>query len=419
MPVPDLRYVTRVLTRTIQEYVRTSPIWGSSTAPTVSSRPPDQAADADLSLFLYHVARDPSLTSILPPSPETAPHFAPLGLILSYQLTAHPQGDDDAAAEGAQIALSAAMMGLQEFSVIGPGSRPGGVDVFGDIGVTDSNVRFNVTMQPVSRAEAVGFWTPGDSAPRLAAYYQVSAQIEPPPVTRIGPRVLSYGVGVFGTGEPRLYASEARLDLPRADGGVEAVVLRPAEVPYGGRVTFVGGNLGGDRVALVIEADGWDDPVTVGAEWAVQVRNGEISASPSPSAEGRDVPPGMYRGKALVIRNFTDETGALHEVEFVSNPMAFFVTPAADALSGPAGGIFTITGRGFAPPGGQPGDAALTIFGQPLTLGAGANPAAGEFVVDGDTQIRFSASATLPTGQPLPVRVLIRGASAPPLWVTL
>lgn len=419
MPVPDLRYVTRVLTRTIREYVRTSPIWVPNAAPVVSSRSPDVASDAELSLFLYHVARDPALTSVLPTMPETAPQFAPMGLILSYQLTAHPQGDDDGAAEDAQIALSAAMLALQEHAILGPDARPGGVDVFGAVGVTDPNVRFNITMQQVSQAEAIGFWNPGDNAPRLAVYYQVAAQLEPQPVTRIGPRVLSFAAGVFAGGEPRLYAAEARLDLLRPDGTTGRTVLSPAEVPYGGRLSLIGGNLVGDGVALRVEADGWDAPATVAAEWAVQVRDGEIVAQPAPFADGVPVPPGLYRARAVVTRSFTGGDGAERVVEFLSNPMAFFVTPAATALNGPVAGIYTVEGQGFAPPGVPAAEVEMTVMGQPLALGGGPNPGAGDFVIDSDTQIRFAPDPAWPTGRALPVRVLVRGASAPPLWVTL
>ncbi|WP_121062646.1 Pvc16 family protein [Chachezhania antarctica] len=419
MPVPDLRYVTRVLTRTIREHMRTSPIWAPNPAPIVSPRSPEAAGDAHLSLFLYHVARDPALTSVLPPMPEHGPQYAPMGLILSYQLTAHPQLEDDNAAEEAQIALSAAMLALQEHAMLGPDARPGGVDVFGAVGITDPNVRFNITMQQVSQAEAIGFWNPGDSAPRLAVYYQVAAQLEPLEVTRIGPRVLSYAAGVFAGGEPRLYAAEARLDLSRADGTTERVVLSPAEVPYGGRLSLIGGNLVGDGVALRLEADGWDAPVTVGAEWAVQVRDGEIVARPAAFADGVPVPPGLYRARAVVTRSFTGGDGAVRTVEFLSNPMAFFVTPNATQLAGPVAGIYTVEGQGFAPPSVPAAEVEMTVLGQPLAQGAGANPGGGEFVIDSDTQIRFAPDAAWPTGRPLPVRVLVRGASAPPQWVTL
>jgi hypothetical protein len=400
--------------------MRVSPNWAPRPAPTVSPRPADLASGAELTLFLYHVGRDPALMSVLPPLPETAPHFAPLGLILSYQLVAHPPTDDAAGAEDAQIALSAAMLALHEHGKLTAGTVIGGISIFDAIGITDPEVVLRTNMQPVTQAEAVGFWTPGDSAARLAVYYQVAAQLEPVPVTRIGPRVLGYGVGVFASGEPRLFAAEARLAVNQPDGSTRDVVLRPAEVPYGGRLTLVGGNLAGDTVALVLEADGWPAPVVVGAEWAVQVRDAEVSATPQPSAEGMPVPPGTYRAKVQVTRQFTGGDGQTRDVVFVSNPMPFFVTPRATALAGPDGaGIVTVTGQGFLPQGGAATDVAVTLAGAPLALGAAAAPAVAEFVVDSDTTLRFQAGPASPRGIPLPVRVLVRGASAPPLWVTL
>jgi hypothetical protein len=420
MPVPDIRYITRTLARMVQEHMRVSPIWMPRAAPVVSPQPPDQSGGAELTLFLYHVGRDPALMTLPPPPPETAPHFAPLGLILNYQLTAHPQTNDIAGAEDAQVALSAAMLAFHEHALLSHASRPGGIALFNTVGIDDADVVLRTSMQPVSQAEAVGYWTPGDTPARLAVYYQVAAQLEPVDVTRVGPRVFAYGLGVFASGEPRLFAAESRLDLRRANGTTERVVLRPAEVPYGGRVTFIGGNLAGDEIRLVLESDSWADPVEVGAEWAVQVADGEVSATPAPTAQGRDVPPGTYRAKVQVTRMMTGGDGQPLTVLYLSNPLTFSITPQTDGLTGPdAAGIVTVTGRGFAPPGGVPGDAAMTLLGQPLTLGAGPNPGPGEFIVDSDTGLRFQADATTPPGRPLPVRVLIRGASAPPLWVTL
>lgn len=399
--------------------MRVSPIWSPRAAPVVSPRPPDQANGDPLTFFLYHIGRDPALVSALPPRPETAPHFAPMSLILNYQLAAHSVSDDIAGEEEAQLAMSAAVLALYEHPHITQSTDVGGVPILSAVGITDPQLVLRVGMQPVGQAEAVGFWTPGESAARLAVYYQVAAQLEPVPVTRIGPRVLGFGLSVFAAGEPQLFASESRITMTRPGADPEEIVLRPAETPYGGRVTFIGGSLEGDRAELEIDQDLWAEPVIVGAEWGVATAAGEISASVAESASGVDVPPGVYRARARITRTRQDAGGAPRDFVFVSNPVAFFVTPSADAASGPAAGIYTVTGRGFAHPGFAVTDTALTLLGQPLAPAAGPNPGVGEYVVDSATQFRFQPADEAPRGTPLPLRFIARGASAPPLWVTL
>jgi hypothetical protein len=423
VPIPDLRFATKALTRLIQEHMRASPIWAPNDAPVVSPRPPDEANGDQLTLFLYHVGRDPALMSLPPPEPETRQSFTPLSLILSYQLAAHPTTEDTTGAEQAQLALSAAMLALYEHSVITRATRVGNMteSVFSDVGITDPDVVMRVSMQPVSQAEAVGFWTPGDSAARLAVYYQVAVQLEPMESQRVGPRVLGFGLGVVPQREPRLFPAEARLTLTRPGVGPEQLVLSPAEAAYGSRVVFPGSGLAGDHVELLLDSDPWEAPVLVGAEWGLVTGDTEASATVSETASGVGVPPGLYRAQLRVTRRLAAGGGESSELVLLSNPTIFIVTPAVVSVAGPdVDGAYSVTGRGFAHAEFSADETALTLLGQPLVRVPGQGvPAAGEYLIDEATRLRFRPSDEAPRGRPLPLRFMVRGASAPPVWVTL
>ena len=89
-------------------------------------------------------------------------------------------------------------------------------------------------------------------------------------------------------------------------------------------------------------------------------------------------------------------------------------------VAGPdGGGVYTVTGRGFAHPGFTAAETGLTLLGQALTLGAAADPAVGEYLIDDAETFRFRPFDETPRGTALPLRFVARGASAPPLWVIL
>ncbi|WP_425097910.1 Pvc16 family protein [Tropicibacter sp. S64] len=416
MPIPDLRLATNAIRRTIQLHMAASPLWAPAAAPVVSPRPPDEAGGDPLTLFLYHLGRDGSVLNRVPPSPEIAPHFTPLGLVCAYQLAAHNLTDDIDGAMQAQLTLSAAMLALNEHPVLTNQTVVAGTNLFADIGLADRTARMNITLLPIGQSEAVGFWTPGDMAPRLAVYYQVAVQLMPPAPTRTGPRVLSYNVGVSAAGGPSLTASENEVTLLQPGGGTEDVTLRPALVSYGETVRFTGAGLTGDHPRLILTGGGLPGPVRVGVDWSVQVRGNAVEAVVQRTAGTAQIPPGLYAAQIEVER---PRTGQDPEV-LASAPVSFTVAPAQTAQAGPDGnGRFTVTGQGFAPANALATDAAVMLGGVSLTRGAGANPAAGEFVIDSDTAYRFVPPAGLVPGAVLPLRFVFRGASSLPLWVVV
>ncbi|MFW2542771.1 Pvc16 family protein [Primorskyibacter sp. 2E107] len=416
MPLPDLKLATQAIAATIRLHMAASPIWAPRPAPVVSPRPPDEAGNDPLTLFLYHIGRDGSVLNRVPPNPEIAPHFTPLGLVCAYQLAAHAMTDDIDGALDAQLALSAAMLALNEHQVLTSRTTVAGTNLFADVGVADPTTRMNITLLPIGQSEAVGFWTPGDMAPRLAAYYQVAVQLMPPAPRRTGARVLSYSVGVRAAGAPNLTTSENSVTLVRPGGESEDVTLRPALVSYGETLRLIGDGLTGDHPRLILTGASLTGPVRVGVDWSVQLRGPAVEAVVQRTAGVTQVPPGLYAAQLEIER---PGAGGATEV-LASAPVSFTIAPAQSALAGPDGnGRFTVTGQGFAPAGAASSDAAVMLGGSSLTRGAGANPAAGEFVVDSDTGYRFAAPATMPSGSVLPLRFVFRGATSLPLWVTV
>src|SRR5215472_8526753 len=97
-----------------------------------------------------------------------------------------------------------AMKGLHDHPYVDNDTKIGGVQVFPlDLQGTDN--RFIIDLLPIPAEQSVNYWTAGQHAARLAAYYKVSVVLLKPekPQQRTG-RVLLYGVYTFLRGSPRL-----------------------------------------------------------------------------------------------------------------------------------------------------------------------------------------------------------------------
>src|SRR4029077_4713992 len=117
------------------------------------------------------------------------------------------------------------------------------------------------------------YWTPGESALKLAVYYQVSViLLEPEKPTRRTGRVLKYGIFTFTRGAPRLDSSQSNIPFTiPGETSPTTVEAQPAEVSVrnlitnsGGEITFFGSELASDEVSLLIKNRLFANPVTVG-----------------------------------------------------------------------------------------------------------------------------------------------------------
>ncbi len=424
MALLDLSLVTRALVRLVEEAVSISPAWLPRPMPTVSPQPPDQLGADALGVYLYHLVEAPHTKGAPPPAPGEPPvRFTPMGLDLHYQL-ATGVAEDDAGAYQSQLLLGLAVKALHDYPTLTDTTAVNGPPIFETVGLDRADNRIRLTLEPLPAREAVSFWTAGTAPLRLAAYYQASVvMLEPERTTRRAGRVLTYGVHTFVSGAPRLEASENRLTVAVPGVAVpQQIALRPAEVPIGGEVSFAGVDLAGDGdTFLVLRSAGWNEPRIADMGWGVIATPNRVRATVAETVDGQAVIPGLYSAAARVERTLAQPGGGTRTIEQTSNAVPFTITPRIDLpLPAPSpAGVLTVTGRLFAHPDLPADEVAVYLGTERLAVGvAGAlNPA--EFaVVDAETlEIRLAAGAA--SGDRVPLRVVVRGAESPPLWIAV
>jgi hypothetical protein len=422
MALLDVSLVTQTLMTLVREHVGASPAWTLVQPPTISPHPPDRLTGTNvIGLYLYHLCEDAHYKNLPSPGNDQPPiRSTPMALDLSYQLTAHHDSDSDTDTFQEQLMLGLAMKALRDHPCIHDGTRINGVQILHANLRGDDN-RFRISLQPVTGSEAVSYWTAGTSALRLAAYYHVSVVLlEPEPSTSRAARVLAYGIQTFTRGAPRLEGSRNRLAV-RPPGATEdrIVELRPAQVPYGGRVEFIGADLAGDETGLLLGHPRWAEPVAVDAAWGVMATADRATAVARATAGAEAVLPGVYAAFVRVTTLRSLPGGQPRAFEQTSNVTPFMVTARIDAVGVPdAAGVFTVDGELFAHPELPAG--AVQVFVGAARLGAGAAGAlaAGEFAVVDAAHLEVRLPAGAIPGLPLPLRVLIDGAESPPRWVT-
>ncbi len=447
MPLLDLSLVTTTLETVVKRRVRSGLVALNQPATvlnalSVSATSPDQlSGDATVGLYLYHTTESATLKNLPPPGQDEPPvRFAPMGLDLYYQLTAHSALSGESGPRMAQRLFGLALKALRDFPVLNRFTLVEGLPAFPtEIQGTDN--LFRIVLQVVPVTDASQFWTAGNQPVRLAAYFQVSATLlEPEPPTRFGGRVLRYGVETFVSGAPRLEASRSTIvyRVPGETSDREALV-QPAEAPVGGAITFLGNDLTGDITTLVLEHPQFPAPVEVGLDWGVSASGDRVYARVQGQAGGSPMLPGFYTAAARVTRRRRMPDGSLRDFTGTSNKVTWVVTPLLTS-PGPtvvgtadANGVFVVQGHIFRHPNLDGSDIKVVVGPLELPRETTGTLQPGHFeVVDGTTLlppvvlddttrpfvIRFRlADGSLAPGDVVPLRVMIRGAENAPRWV--
>lgn len=424
MPLRNLALVTETLTALLTNWINALPAVDKSkvTGFTVLPIPPDRlTGERAIGLYLYHVLEDPYYKNLPPPAPDTPPvQFVPMGLQLFYQLCPH---SDLAEASGPLMEhtlLGYAMKCLHDNPCVDKDTKIGGVPVFPtDLEGTDN--RFIIDLLPIPPEQAVNYWTAGQHAARVAAYYKVSVVLLKPekPRERTG-RVLLYGVYTFLRGSPRLEGSRSvvtyRIPGEATDREAEPAV---AEAPVGGRIFFYGSDLIGDVVQLVINGPGFQQPVTVGSDWGVTGTESEVQAVVQPRANLNVIVPGTYTAQVQIIDKRVMPDKTVRDFIKTSNATPFTVTPDIVKPIPPANaqGVVTITGGLFKDPA-IPADAVQLFVGSNNVPPKPALPLnAGQFEVVDATHLRFRFPiGSLVSGDTVPLRIIVNGAESAPNW---
>ncbi len=420
MALLDIGAVTRSLMKVVDLTVNASPAWPQQGPKLgVSPLPPDKlTGDPIAGLYLYHVTEDPAFKNVPAPPGVTDLRYTPMALNLYYILMAK-SGENDAGTLTEQMIMGLSVKALRDCPVIDDSTTIGGTQVL-DQAIRGDDNRFRIILQPIPAAEAVSYWTAGSSPLRLAAYYQVNvALLESPAPPQRATRVLSYGIQVFTTGMPRLDASESSVtyQLPGATASQTALV-RPAQVTQlgaGDPFTLYGSGLSGGTAVLLIRPSAATVPLVADAGWQLQITGRGATARAQPTASGTAVSPGLYGVSIRIDRTVALPGGGTQTISQTSNEVAVMIAPGVSVLSVPnAQGQFTITGSGFTPA------TAVQLYLGVTTANAGnaASLGSGQFSVTSPTVMVARLPAGTPSGSTVPVRVVVSGSEAPPIWVS-
>lgn len=440
MALIDLSFVSRVLVRLLEIRVPALAEMAPDTV-SVSAQPPDQLTSVDndtLGLYLYHVTEEPD-TKNLPAPPGAGPtpvRYAPMGLRLYYQLTAHAASEDSDSIYRAQQFLGLALKTLHDFPALTLSTEVDGRILFDEIpGTVDRPDKpLRLTLEPVPHNEAVSFWSAGNTPLRTSAYYQASVILmEPDRPERLAGRVLSYGIQTFVGGAPCLDGSENTLTFfVPGEEGERQLKARPAQVPVGGQVSFTGVNLTGDETYLLLRSSRWERPQRAGTDWAVSSPTaGRLSATVQETIGDQTVLPGVYSAQVQVIERRRLPDGSERAFEHTSNQTPFCITPRIDPVpeapdDNPLGepdasGALTIRGYLFRHEELDPSDVHIYVGANRLERGE-VPLAPGQFRVPepppGELpSIELRLPEGIESGERLPVRILINGVESPPRWI--
>jgi hypothetical protein len=438
MSLLDLSLVTTTLLRLLK--ARVDPLWAALFPPSPPAPPPPAitysglssdklSGDQALGLFLYSANEDPHFKNQPPAYQDQPPvRFTPMGLQLQYQLIAHAAdlGDADSAILRSQRLFGLALKAFHDFPSLDRNTQIGGVLVFPPaIQGTENLIR--ITLRNIAPNEITNFWTAGNQAMRLAAYYEVTATLLEPDRPQLrAERVLRYGVQVFVSGAPRLDTSRStvRFRIPGETSDRTAEV-QPGEAAPGETIFFDGTDLMSDGTTLLIRKAGWSDPQEVGSDWGVIVGNGVMLAQVQGHAGTQDIVPGVYSASAQVMRNRQMPDGRIRAFPQESNQVPFTIAPtitnpAYNAVAVAVGpqNIVTIDGGIFQHADLAPENVRLFVGPEPVLLETTAALAPGHFEIVNPTRLRFRFPlAGVTAGATLPLRVIVNGAENSPRWV--
>ena len=430
----DLSIVTDRLIELIDDAVASTPLWSGGGAPftlQVSGSAPESVrpdGGCQVSLYLFHVARDPyqanvplnapyQLNGTPPPPPPwlaipqppprayEAPYF-PLGLDLYYLLTAY----SDKTYVQEQQAMSVAMTCLHENPIVTTTVVLDGEDV---------EEEFAVTLAVEGEDELSRLWQATTAALRLSAVYKVSPVFlapqtledkEAPPVERVVATADAVDLPLDPLGDLSGSSFTASYALP--EGTERAYDLAPAVAAPGDTIVLHGAGLDQDTAARVFLLPPGAPRIEVTA-WRTDTPKSKTSArielpAASGGAPGATPEAGVYQLAVGSDTSLGDAT--THMSRLTPFSIAAGVEPGGTALLAAVAGVYSLTGEGFVD-----GQTEVLLGTVPLSAG-GSPPAAGAFFVGGaGTTIDFAAPASLASGR-YAVRVRVNGIESRPAW---
>jgi hypothetical protein len=416
MATLDLSGVTRSLVTLVDEAIKASP--ARPAAHAVTSLPPDMLADDNsVGIYLYHLGEEPALRN--QPwrgRPETPIRYSPLALNLHYVVTAHSTAVDEHGPYREQLLMGLAVKALHDHAVIDDHSEVRGVPLL-HLSLRAGENPLRLSLRQVPASEAVSYWTAGSKPLRLAAYYEVSVVLlEPEEPSSAGGRVLSWGVEAFIGALPRLNASRStvRFTIP-GEAAARAIEVQPAQGAIGDEVTLIGTDLGGGTLDVLVRRAGWPAARSVAATWGASSAGDRVFVTVQELIDTEPALPGAYTAAVEITRTTRLADGTSHPTTVRSNETPFQIAPTITAVSAPTSdGVLTVSGGPF-----TAAPALVTrasIASRELAPGTAGALQPGQFAVSA-AAIEMRLPPGLPSGSPVPVRVIVDGSESAPRWV--
>jgi hypothetical protein len=406
----DISILTDRLLAIINDRFDTGPLPLGGLVHATGLAPHTLADDSEdrVSLYLFHVARDPHQLNVPLNGPyqrDTPPPrrlyevpFLPLGLELYYLLTAYSAQDYRLE----QKAMSAAMTALHENPVVHTAVPLDGQTV---------DEEFTVTMGVEGSDELSRLWQATTAPLRLSAVYRVGAVfLAPQAVTdTTAPQVKRVDV-VAEPGDLPLdplgdvSGTSVETGFAHPDGTAQTYELAPAVVQPGDTFLLHGAGLDQPTAAFLILHPPAGTALDVTA-WASE-RTRTIARLTVPA--GGAPPPGVYR---LGVSDVAPGGSPSHTSRLTPFSIAARIDPGAGtALLTATGGVYHVAGEGFID-----GETEVLLGAAALSQAA-APPAAGTFAIEpGGTTLDFARPAALAAGR-YPVRVRVSGIESRPAW---
>jgi len=442
MPTTDLSLITSSLITLLKDGMTV--LLGST--PGVVAQSPDKVSTSamnTLSFYLYHIREDPYYKNALPEGGGQGPiNRVPLALNLFYVATSHHYADNvpDPATE--QKLLSAALKTLHDFPNIDdttttPGAAPKTVL---DVNLRGNGNHFDVILRPVGPEECISFWN-GDDARliRLSAFYEVRVVLlKPETPTELPGYVLT--LGNYIAPKNALYIDHTENEVAFTVPGLEeqTITASPARVPLvdgENSLTIRGSGFSGGQIVLRSSTftSAPDNQIIVDPAlnplWSVKVTPQTITALAQStvidaSLGSVDLLPGLYSVSVRVSTTYKLPGGLTKELTTTSNEAPLTLTPFIVSDGGVGGAqppvpvVLTTSGMTDLTDTALDGAISVVVAGQTYALATNAgDPGIREFKVNNAAQITIGAHFGSDDAGLYPIRLLVRGADAPPYWI--
>jgi hypothetical protein len=405
----------------------------------------DAPTTSIISVYLYHAREDASHRNHPPPGGAGPVARTPLSLSLYYVVTAHfldGESKPDQLVE--QDLMGWALKTLHDYPVITPTTKIGLTEIMEE-DLRNSDHVLQIIYRPVPPEEAVTFWNGDDQRLiRLSAFYEVRvAMLNAEPTPALPGYVLSVGNYVLPSGVMHIASTHSvvrftppgasEVILPASPARVAIRSEAPLTGPPHNQLVLRGARLAGGQLALrspLFETPGnlivvdpalnpaWDVKVTA-TQVTARVQSQVTIVGPEPL---QTVLPGTYGASVQLTTNYPLPGNQTKTLVSRSNESPVTFTPFITDITGPTGPAPALVELMTAPDTDLTDSELATeievvVAGQVYDLTTDDPPGAKQFRIADLHKIAIGTPFTAGNPGIYPVRLIVRGAEAPPAWI--